>query len=354
MSAYVEDPIILDSTGQEIKTTLTEIQTALENQNSSYLPKTGGTLSGDLNTQNVYPDEGILRNLGSEEKQYLEIFVKYLALGGKRCDPKGLHNGLYRGALLYDAINNQAGVFDSIESIHNAIAGNDFSNIYIGDYIDIKISGSYTVSSAVSFNESVRMVVAAIDYYWRRGDVELLSHHVVLIPENAFVNSAVMNSTSTTSGGYVGSVMHSTILPAYATAINSALGGHLLTFRSYLTNQTNSSGACAGYVPWTGCASGGSWTSCNIRLLSEPMAYGGTAFSSSGFDVENGTQILPYFALRPDKLVCGNGYNATNRCFWWLSAVANSSGFCGVSTSGGAHYGGAGNSLGVRPLVLFG
>jgi len=315
---------------------------------NNVLQKTGGTMTGGLETQAVYPDTGNSRMLGAEDKPYLGISVKHLYMGGKQCEPIGLHNGIYRGACLYDAVNYSAGVFTSISAIHNAVSTGDFSNIYIGDYILIKITTSY------KSNETVKMVVAGIDTYLHKGDTELTSHHLTLIPEEAFETTASMNGSHTTEGGYAGSAMHTTVLPIYATALNSALGGYMLTFRDLLSKTVNTSAASGAYSAWSGASSDWAWYSINIRLLSEVQVYGTRVLSSSMFDVGAANVQLPYFLLRPDKLVAHQGYGSSSRCDWWLSAVSDSAGFCRVYTHGNANDTGAGNSLGVRPLILFG
>lgn len=310
--------------------------------------KVGDTMTGDLVTQAVYPDSGNTRMLGTEGTPFLGVSTKHLYLGGKQCDPAGLHNGIYRGALLYDAVNSTAGVFDSISAIHTAVSGGDFSNIYIGDYILITITTSY------KSNEIVKMVVAGINTYLHKGSTEITDNHLVLIPEDCFATTAQMNSSNTTSGGYAGSAMYTTVLPIYATALNSALGGNLLTFTDLLTKTVNTSAASGAYSAWSGASSDWAWYPINIRLMSEVQVYGTRVLSSSMFDVGAANQQLPYFALRPDKLVAHQGYGSSSRCYWWLSAVAYSGHFCGVGGNGFADSYGASNSRGVRPLVLFG
>lgn len=263
-------------------------------------------------------------------------------------DRTGLHNGIYRGALLYDATTSTAGQFQSISAIHTAVASGDFSNIYIGDYILIKITTSY------KSNETVKMVVAGIDTYLHKGDTELTSHHLTLIPEEAFETTASMNGSHTTAGGYAGSAMYTTVLPIYATALNSALGGYMLTFRGLLSKTVNTSAASGAYSAWSGASSDWAWYSINIRLLSEVQVYGTRVLSSSMFDVGAANVQLPYFLLRPDKLVAHRGYGSSSRCNWWLSAVSYSTHFCSVDSDGYADNNGAGTSIGVRPLVLFG
>ena len=62
--------------------------------------KTGDIMTGDLTSQNIYPNLADTYNLGSDTKMFLNGYIKYLTvqylkLGGKDCDIVGLHNGLY-------------------------------------------------------------------------------------------------------------------------------------------------------------------------------------------------------------------------------------------------------------------
>lgn len=320
----------------------------------------------EVESGSITPTATDISNLGSASKEFLNGYLKYLSVqyikfGGKDSDLVGLHNGLYRGACLYDNINGVAGVFSSLADIHTAVSAGDFSNIYIGDYIDTKMTGSYTwtasddTTSTVSWtNENVRMVVAAIDYYKGRGDSEMSAHHLLLVPEDCFYNTSPMNPSHTTTGSYAGSKMHTLVLPAYATALNTALGGYLKSFRTLLANATGTSVASSGYAGWTGTSNNWAWASTNIRLLSEPMVYGGPVWGSSGYDVGEANQILPYFKLKGDKLVAHRGYKSTSRLYYWLSAVVSSALFAGVDSDGYASCASAGASFGVRPFVLFG
>lgn len=331
--ATVTKPMALDETLKATNAALTQLQTLTEKQNTALL--------------------NIKTEISKQNGKYLVEFTT--------ADEVGLHNGLYRGECLYDKINDVPGIFASLADLHTAVSGGDFSNIYIGDYIDTKMTGSYTwtasdsTTSTVSWtDEKVRMVVAGIDYYKGRGSSEMTAHHLVLIPEDCFRNTSGMNATHTASGAYAGSQMHTTVLPAYATAMNTALGGYLKDFTTLLANAISTSVVSTGYAGYTGASNNWGWVTTKSRLLSEPMVYGGKVWSSSGYDIGEANQILPYFALKPDKLVAHQGYKSTSRCHWWLSAVAYSTTFCCVGYDGCARCGNAGGSYGVRPLYLFG
>ena len=54
------------------------------------------------------------------------------------------------------------------------------------------------------------------------------AHHAVIVPEKPVFNT-YMNPTDTNAGGYAGSYMHKTVMPAFAQGLIGAFGaGHLL------------------------------------------------------------------------------------------------------------------------------
>ena len=251
------------------------------------------------------------------------------------------------GRCLFDARSGTAGVFDSIDAIQEAVTAGDFSQIYIGDYIMAEITTSY------KSNEVVKLVVADLDYYLHRGATETTAHHLVMTTEDCFAMTEKMNSSNTTSGGYVGTAMHKTVLPKYATALKTALNNHILSTTRYFSSSVNTSAVNPSGGQTTGASSGMSSTTVECFLPSEVQVYGTRVFSEA-YDVGDSTQQLAYYMLRPDKLVAHLGYEGTSRYDWWLFSVAGSPGFCGVNSAGDAVYYGAGYSGGVRPLFLFG
>lgn len=248
------------------------------------------------------------------------------------------HNGVYRGKNLTDIY--------TMAQLSAKIQANDWSDLYIGDYIEVTMTSSYGT-------ETVRWLFAGFDTHLNRGDTATTKHHICLVPEDCFAKTQQMNSTNTTGSGYVGSAMWTTILPEYATAISNAFGSHLLTHRKLLTNSMNVSAASMAGAGWTGASSGWAWTDTKITLLNEVQVYGTTVFSSSFHDIGDSNQQLPLFALAPDHIVCGCGLNSSARVHWWLSTVASSTNFARVHNSGDANSGASYVELGVRPYILF-
>ena len=233
----------------------------------------------------------------------------------------GAHNAIYRGKSLGSTVTTAQ---------YAAIKAGTFDDLYIGDY--------WTIGG-------VNYRIAAFDYYLNSGDTNCTTHHVVIVPDTCLYNAQMHNTSSggwesaaanTTAGGYVGSDMYKSNLEQAKTTIKSAFSGHVLKHRIYLTNAVAN-----------GRASGGAWCDSEVDLMCEQMVYGSGIFSpvSDGSNVPTNYRVeksqLPLFQHEPSR-IC-------NRETWWLRDVITASLFALVGGGGGAGYGGASNSRGVRP-----
>lgn len=256
------------------------------------------------------------------------------------------HNAIYRGKVLVDTTGGSAPY--TLSQLQALVSAGNFSDIYVGDEIRVNID-----------SKLVRFIVMAIDWYIHTGDQQLTSHHLVLVPKNALGIAQMHNTASgnwesgadITTGAYVGSDMFKTNLPKYATKISTALGSHILTWKSLMTNETNASAASSGYSGWQGCSSTQAWTSTNCRLLSEVDVYGSVVWGNA-WDVGESNRQLPGFAMNPELLV--KGIQEDGRRGWWLCAVTSSVDFAFVGDDGNADYSRASGARGVVPKVLFG
>lgn len=243
------------------------------------------------------------------------------------------HNGFYRGKCVQDKLVDG--------SLYTAISDGSFDDLYIGDYFSVSISTTEDPS------EQVICCIAGFDTMYNNGDIALTKHHAVIVPKNCFLGYRQMNSENTTSGGYKGSAMYTSVLPTYAALLEEVFGTHLLTFRSLITNSVNTSANSAAGAGWTGSANGWEWVDMKLQLLSEIQVYGANVFSSSGYDTGIDNIQLPIFALNPN-------FKIANRVWYWLKNIAGASHFCGVSGYGDADPYYASRTGGVRPLFLLG
>ena len=224
----------------------------------------------------------------------------------------GAHNAIYRGKFLGTS---------ATEAQYAAIAAGTFDDLYIGDYWTI---------------DGVNYRLGAFNYFLHTGVTECTTNHVVVVPDTSLYNAA-MNSTNTTTGGYVGSDMYKSNLEQAKTTIKSAFNGHVLKHRIYLTNAVAN-----------GRASGGAWCDSEVDLMCEQMVYGSGIFSpvSDGSNVPANYRVeksqLPLFQHEPSR-IC-------NRVTWWLRDVITASNFAVVGSGGDVNYYDASYSIGVRPI----
>lgn len=226
-------------------------------------------------------------------------------------DGAGAHSSIYRGKYLGSSVTAEQ---------YAAIADGTFADLYIGDY--------WTISG-------VNYRIAAFDYFLYGGDTECTKHHAVIVPEKNLY-SAQMNTSNTTTGGYVGSAMYTTNLAQAKTTIKAAFSGHILTHREWLVNAVSN-----------GKASGGGWFDSDIELMTEQMVYGACVFNpvSDGSTVPANYRIskmqLPLFAFNPTMV--------NTRQDYWLRDVITAAFFALVSGDGSAACNDASYSRGVRP-----
>ena len=230
-----------------------------------------------------------------------------------------LHNNIFRG---HDLLN----YFADLDELQTAVASGDFSKIYIGDYVKQTITYSGT-------QYTTKYRVAGINTFKNYGDTTLTRNHLVLIPDLLF--DAQMNTSNTTSGGYVGSMMYTTVLPALLTALagssSTPFYGKIISHRELFPNAENN---------WA-------WYDNSLCLLSEMEAYGSRIFASYGNSIGFYAQ-MPLFKLNPDYI------SKFNRHSIWLRSVNSSVAFCYAGSYGYADNAIASGSFGVRPRFLFG
>ena len=234
------------------------------------------------------------------------------------------HNAMWGGRNITAAFNN--GTFST------NVANGTFKDIFPGDYItkQVTISGkAYTVN----------WVITDCDYWIDKGDTATTAHHVAIVPQ-AYTFNARMNPTNSTEGGYAGSEMYRSIIPACATGIVNAFGSdHILTFKDVITNSVDTMGTSRSTT----------WVSVQCNLMSENMVYGAPIFASGAEDNTMATRQMSAFRLS-EKLL---GYN---RKSWWLRDVASSTSFAlvgGLSIGSLAHAINASYADGnVRPFAL--
>ena len=152
-------------------------------------------------------------------------------------DGAASHRRFYRG-------HDLTAAFDSGEFSKNVTDGS-FRDIFPGDYIRKKITVP-AVANLKTSTYDVKFIIADLDIAMNQGSPTVTAHHAVIVPEKP-VFSTYMNPTDTNAGGYAGSYMHKTVMPAFAKGLIGAFGEkHLLksSFDDYDMAAAPLSGIC--------------------------------------------------------------------------------------------------------------
>lgn len=223
---------------------------------------------------------------------------------------------LWRGKKLGSAVT--AAQYDQIDA-------GTFQGMFLGDYWEI----GGRIWRIVDF-----------DYWLGCGDVNCITHHLVIMPDQALYVS-IMNDTNTTAGAYIGSKMYRTNMAEAKTIVNGAFtAAHVLNHREYLQN-----GVVNGY------ASSGAWFDSTVDLPNEIMMYGSYIFTPTG----NGTIVVNRYTINKSQLA---GMKASpnlinpHRENQWLRDVVTDAYFAFVTYHGYADANYAALNHGVR--VVFG
>lgn len=212
------------------------------------------------------------------------------------------------------------------------VAAGNFSNVRPGDYI-------------IGASTGKKYWVVDLDYYYQHGSSSSFNKHHLVMMCAWNTGSKRMNETNTTEGGYVGSEMYTTHVPAVIDDILTPdFGSNLLSFPCLLSNTVTTT------VPRGNGLTGGStnraWSDEKAILPGEVQVYGCLAYGNA-YDTGNSKQQLAMFREY--------GYNkVVGRDPIWLRDVASSAYFAYAYTGGAVNYYNASTSYGVRPLFVLG
>lgn len=180
----------------------------------------------------------------------------------------------------------------------------------------------------------------------------LTQNHVglIVIPHTTHAWNADGKTTAVSGGhgaGYANSELHaylqSDILPMCQNDLGAA---NLLAHSKLLSTEVNASGINR-FGEASGCSSSWAWQNNQyISALSEVQVYGGTVWSSSGFDTGEACRQLEVFQRYSHTEIFGGEYP-------WLRDVVSASFAAFAGDNGNANGGAASYGLYVAALVLF-
>lgn len=248
-------------------------------------------------------------------------------------------------------------------TIRNEIAKGNFARVHPGQTIKGKVTGT-------------TYIVVGCNIYKYRGDTELTTNHIGLMPIQLIGNdgnllwsgrtnagSGVNNTTqgyapwasdNDTEGKnqtscYKDSYIANTVLPKvdnlWLKPDFENQGISVLTFRNLEAISFDANATCMSNPNWRGCATGWGWTSRRLVLPSEPEIYGHYHWSGSPW--ESGSQHTQLPLYRHKEI-----HKVYPRVDIWLKDSASASVACIVYRYGVAAYSNASHVLRVCPLFL--
>ena len=316
------------------------LRVALNNDLANYLPLTGGNITGNLTVQN--------------KKVATEDFVNNLNIirkndGNDYYDDSDITNLIYAG--------NGAG------TLRNEIANGNFSRVHPGQTIVGRVTGT-------------TYVVVGCNIYKHRGDTELTSNHIGLMPiqlvgnagnllwsGRTYAGSGVNNtnqgyapwaSDNETEGKnqtscYKDSYIANTVLPKvdnlWLKPDFENQGISVLTFRNLEATSFDTNATCMSNPNWRGCATNWGWASRRLVLPSEPEIYGHYHWAGSPW--ESGSQHTQLPLYRHKEI-----HKVYPRVDIWLKDSASASYACIVHHHGFAVDRHASHALRVCPVFL--
>lgn len=313
---------------------------ALNSDLANYLPLAGGNVTGNLTIQN--------KNVATED------FVNNLNIIRKN-DGNDYYDDSDITSLIY-AGNGEG-------TLRNEIANGNFSRVHPGQTIVGRVTGT-------------TYVVVGCNIYKHRGDTELTSNHIGLMPIQLVGNAgnllwsgktyAGSSSYNTTQGYapwasdnntegknqtscYKDSYIANTVLPKvdnlWLKPDFENQGISVLTFRSLDATSFDTNAVCMSNPNWRGCATGWGWNSRRLVLPSEPEIYGHYHWAGSPW--ESGAQHTQLPLYRHKEI-----HKVYPRVDIWLKDSASASDACHVGYYGYANSGYASSVLRVCPLFL--
>ena len=248
-------------------------------------------------------------------------------------------------------------------TLRNEIANGNFARVHPGQTIIGRVTGT-------------TYIVVGCNIYKHRGDTELTSNHIGLMPiqlvgnagnllwsGRTYAGSGVNNTTqgyapwasdNDTEGKnqtscYKDSYIAKTVLPKvdnlWLKPDFENQGISVLTFRNLEAISFDTNATCMSNPNWRGCATNWGWTSRRLVLPSEPEIYGHYHWAGSPF--ESGSQHTQLPLYRHKEI-----HKVYPRVDIWLKDSASASSACYVHSDGLANGYNASRALRVCPLFL--
>ena len=201
---------------------------------------------------------------------------------------------------------------------------NNYGDLALGNYFTIQ-DGTYNVAWEIAGFDMECGQLAADGTVYDNG------YGICLIPKHIVTRNKKWNTTDTTTGGYMSSYMHNTVLPGIVNTLKTVFEDHIVN-RNVLLSSTVTNGSSSAYT----------WTTADATLMSVGQMTGTFATHNNKYDDGEANYRLPLFDY--EDYWVGN----TN----WTRCVRDSTqSWYSRGTSSSMDYGTTSASVAVRPLI---
>lgn len=260
-------------------------------------------------------------------------------------------------------------VFGTASAFHAALAAEDYSNIRVGDYWQISLTGNYRdygIGSAAgeyeqkSFsNATVILEVAAINPYWKYGDSGNIANgtpHVLFISRDCLPTMLKMRKENTlwedesSQNPWLGSALYRTLNDPNYGIVNLVSGTDI---GAYIYGGADGNGMrYFGEIrssPEATTSGGAMFSRGKLFLPTEDEIWGREIFTVRAYHGQKG---LPIFDGTRRHILKGIGNGGSKYTYFTMSALSGSStNMCVVSVNGFPDESGSANAYGV-PLCF--
>lgn len=221
------------------------------------------------------------------------------------------HGDSIDGRNLLDVLGVES-VADAFKALHEKCDNGDFTELMLGDYIDLsEITVDGTKYTHVANYQNLRIVIAGFNFYKGAGDTENSKNHILWVFRN-IVLKRQMNASDTNAGGYGASAMKQFLDGVFATGLGEEIGAqYLYTVRRAISKKGSTE-----------------WLSCTVFLPTTVEVFGVDTYGDDQNAWNTNTQIPLY---RSGSFYRCKKYNGS-RHWWWLGTplASNATSFCYV------------------------
>lgn len=259
----------------------------------------------------------------------------------------------------YSAYSIYVSLFDEVfgnntwESIQNAVQSGIAASYWsVGDTKAVTLNGGVV---GLTLSGTYYVFILGFDHnssYEGKNKLHLMLGKTGGGTPVVFVNSYgsggtgfCMNTSNVTTGGWNGSYMRGTIMPAFKAAFPSDLKAVLGSCTKYTHNTTGGSG--------NDTSSNVTATTETVFLLAEYEVFGARTYANS---YEKNKQAQYAYFKNGNSKVFYRHSSTGSACYWWLRSPScsstNANYFCSVDADGHANNGNAYGSSGVAPAFI--